>query len=146
MGRPRRIICVGNRQVPGDDLGPNVHDLLAGGPLPDGIELIDGGLHGLDLLRAVEGAGRAVFVDALDGFGDPGTVLTLDRHQVAALADGPWGHHAGLPYLFHLLPQVCDGVVPEVLLVGAELPAGHEVVARVVASVAARALAEAARR
>lgn len=142
MVRPRRIICVGNRQVPGDDLGPNVHDLLAGGPLPRDVELIDGGLQGLNLLSVVEGAGRAVFVDALEGFCEPGTVLTLTRHQVAAVAGGPWGHHAGLPYLFHILPQVCDGTVPEVLLVGAGLPAGCEVVGRV----AARALAEAARR
>ena len=141
MALPTRIVCVGNRQVPGDDLGPRVHDLLAGGPLPDGIELIDGGLHGLDLLAVVEGAGRAVFVDALEGFAAPGTVLTLPRHQVAAAADGPWGHHAGLPYLFHLLPRVCDGAIPEVILVGAELPAGGEAVA----AVAARALAEAGR-
>jgi len=141
MARPARIICVGNRHVPGDDFGPRVHDLLAAGRLPRGIDLIDGGLHGLDLLRLVEGSGRAVFVDAVEGFAEPGAVVALDRRQVAALAEGAWGHAAGLPHLFRLLPLVCDGDLPEVILIGAEPPAGG----RTVEAVAARALAEASR-
>jgi len=139
---PARIVCVGNRFVPGDDLGGRVHDLLAGRPLPDGIELVDGGLHGLDLLRVVEGARRAVFVDSIAGFGAPGAVVVLPRAEVAALAEGAWGHHAGLPHLFHLLPRLCDGPPPEVILVGAEGPAGPAAVE----AVAARAMAEALRR
>ncbi len=138
MSRPARIICVGNRLLPGDDLGPRVHDLLAGSALPDGVELVDGGLYGLDLLRSVEGAGRAVFVDAVAGFAPPGEVVALGRDEVSALAHGAWGHDAGLPHLFHLLPRVCDGELPEILLIGAEHPAD-------VAQVAARALAEASR-
>ncbi|MDO8607310.1 MAG: hydrogenase maturation protease [Phaeospirillum sp.] len=141
MPRPARIICVGNRHSPGDDLGPRVHALLAGSRLPGGVELVDGGLCGLDLLRVIEGAGRAVFVDAVAGFARPGEVVTLHREDVAALTEGVWGHDAGLPYLFHLLPRVCDGEVPEVLLIGAEGPAETAMVA----AVAARALAEAVR-
>ena len=51
-GRPAavRIICVGNRLVAADAAGPQVHDRLAGRPLPPGVELVDGGLQGLDLL------------------------------------------------------------------------------------------------
>lgn len=141
MARPRRIICVGNRHRPDDDLGPRVHDLLAGTALPDGIELVDGGLGGLGLLSVVETAGRAVFVDTVAGFGPPGRMVTLSRHEVAAQAEGPWGHDAGLPYLFHLLPRVCDGAVPEVILLGAEMPAGDALVA----AIAARAVEEASR-
>ena len=141
MAGPARVICVGNRHVPGDDLGPRVHDLLASGPLPIDIELIDGGLLGLDLLRLVEGAGRAVFVDAVAGFAPPGEVVALPREEVAALAEGGWGHESGLPHLFHLLPRVCDGEPPEVILVGAEPPSGSAVVA----AVALRALTEASR-
>ncbi|CAA7624665.1 Ni,Fe-hydrogenase maturation factor [Candidatus Terasakiella magnetica] len=141
MPRPARIICVGNRHHPDDDLGPRVHALLAGSKLPDGVELVDGGLCGLDLLRVVEGAGRAVFVDAVEGFAPPGEVVMLGREDVAALAEGPWGHDAGLPYLFHLLPQVCDGEMPDLMLIGAGCPAG----AAVVAGIAARALEEAVR-
>ncbi|CUW39306.1 putative hydrogenase maturation protease [Magnetospirillum sp. XM-1] len=138
MARPARIICVGNRLVPGDDLGPRVHDLLAGSALPVGVELVDGGLRGLDLLRAVEGAARAVFVDCVEGFAPPGEVVTLARGEVADLADGAWGHDAGLPYLFAMLPLACDGEMPEVTLIGAGHPAEVE-------AVAARALKEALR-
>lgn len=138
MTRPARIICVGNRLVPGDDLGPRVHDLLAGSALPAGIELVDGGLLGLDLLRAVEGSARAVFVDCVEGFAPPGEVVALGRDEVSDLADGAWGHEAGLPYLFRLLPLVCDGEMPEVTLIGAGHPARTE-------AVAARALEEALR-
>lgn len=141
MGRPRRIICVGNRHRPDDDLGPRVHDLLAGAALPQGVELVDGGLGGLGLLLTVETAGRAVFVDTVAGFGPPGQVVMLSRHEVAALAEGAWGHDSGLPYLFHLLPRVCDGAVPEVILVGAEVPAGDTLVA----ALAARAVEEASK-
>jgi hydrogenase maturation protease len=138
MTRPARIICVGNRLVAGDDLGPRVHDLLAGSALPAGIELVDGGLLGLDLLRAVEGSARAVFVDCVEGFAPPGEVVALARREVSDLADGAWGHDAGLPYLFRLLPLVCDGEMPEVTLIGAGHPAAEE-------AVAARALEEALR-
>jgi hydrogenase maturation protease len=141
VARPARIICVGNRHVPGDDLGPRVHDLLAASPLPAGIELVDGGLRGLDLVRSIDGAGRAIFVDAVEGFAQPGEVVLLGREEVAALSEGRWGHDAGLPYLFHLLPRICDGEMPEVMVLGAEEPAGADDIA----AVAARALEEALR-
>jgi len=136
-----RIICVGNRHHSGDDLGARVHDLLAATTLPTGVELIDGGLKGLDLLRFVEGGGRAVFVDAIDGFGADGLPMVLDGGRVAALAGGAWGHGAGLPWLFNLAPKVCDGPLAEMLVVGAQPPADGGTVA----AVAARALAEAVR-
>lgn len=138
MARPVRIICVGNRIAPGDDLGPRVHDLLAGRSLPPGVELIDGGLMGLDLARLVDGTARSVFVDAVEGFAEPGAVVVLPRQQVALLAEGAWGHGAGLPYLFHMLPGLCEDTMPEVILVGGEPRAAA-------AAVAARALAEAMR-
>ena len=37
-------------------------------PLPAGIELIEGGLAGLNLLPLLERGGRVVFVDAVSGF------------------------------------------------------------------------------
>lgn len=139
--RPTRIICVGNRYLSSDDLGPRVYDLLADRAISDGVELIDGGLHGLDLLRLVDGTRRIVFVDAVEGFSEPGAIVTLPCRTVAALAEGAWGHGAGLPHLFRLLPLTCEGDIPEVVLVGTELPAPSTVVAEV----ADRALAEAMR-
>jgi hydrogenase maturation protease len=113
------VICLGNRFVAGDDAGCRVFDHLTGSALPEGIELVDGGLCGLDLLRLVEGRRRVVFVDAVAGMARPGDIAVLGREQIAACA-GSYGHGAGLPYLLQLLPQVCAAPLPEIALVGAE--------------------------
>ena len=113
------IICLGNRYVPGDDVGCRVYDHLAAIPTPSDVEIIDGGLCGLDLLRLVEGKRRVVFADAVAGLAAPREIVVLSREQVADYA-GRYGHGAGLPYLLRLLPQVCRPPLPEIALVGAE--------------------------
>lgn len=117
----RAVICLGNRYIPGDDLGYRVFDRLTGGEarIDADIDVIDGGLAGLDLLRLIEGRRRVVFVDAVAGIAPPGEIVVLDRAAVAAHAGG-YGHSAGLPYLLHMLPQVCAAPLPEIALVGAE--------------------------
>ncbi len=116
---PIAIICLGNRFVPGDDLGCRVFDHLANAPLPADVELIDGGLCGLDLLYLMEGKRRVVFADAVAGMAAHDEIVVLDRAGVAAYAAN-YGHGAGLPYLLHLLPEVCRAPLPEIALVGAE--------------------------
>ena len=120
----RRIICIGNRYAAEDAAGPAVYDYLRPLVLPAGIELIDGGLAGLDLLRYLEGAEQVVFVDSVSGAqrGDLNTVLILAEEQVAALASSRYDHSAGLAYLLRILPEVCDEPLPQVTLVGIE---GH---------------------
>jgi len=113
------VICLGNRYVPGDDVGCRVYDQLAGSTMPPEVEVIDGGLCGLDLLRLMEGKRRVVFADAVAGMAETGEVVVLSRQQVADYA-GRYGHGAGLPYLLRLLPQVCRPPLPEIALVGAE--------------------------
>ncbi len=116
----KRIVCIGNRYRPEDDAGPRVYSLLRGSALPDGVEAIDGGMSGLDLLASVERAERVVFVDCVSGFGRAGEVLVLDPEEVATAASPRYDHAAGLPYLLRVLPAVCDGPAPEVIIVGIE--------------------------
>ncbi|MBI4494554.1 MAG: hydrogenase maturation protease [Chloroflexi bacterium] len=118
----KRIICVGNRYVPEDAVGPRVYDALVQRVLPDDVQVIDGGLAGLDLLRFIEGAERVVFVDRVAGFGGPEEVLILDAAEVATVGGVRYDHAAGLAYLLGVLPEVCEGALPEVLLVGVEGP------------------------
>lgn len=125
-GKPitTRIICIGNRYVPGDDLGSKVYDRLKETGLPDGVEVIEGGLAGLDLLRFIEGAARIVFVDAVCGFSkDPSEVVCLDRDALMNCELSPhFGHSAGVPYLVQAIPAALgsDGPLPELFLLGAE--------------------------
>ena len=125
----RRIVCVGSRLVEEDAAGPAVYDLLSSRPLPDGVEVIDGGLGGLSLLRMADGAEGLVFVDAVSGFGAPGEVLLLPAQDVAAEAT-PDGHAGGLPFLLALLPRVSDVPPGGVAVVGLEAPWDDAALAR----------------
>lgn len=128
----KAIICVGNRLVENDALGGCVFDALAlRRDIPSDTDLIDGGLLGLELLTQVENRQRVIFVDAIDNDCSQDDVAVLDRSQAAALATG-FGHAAGLPYLFAVLPSVCPEPLPEILLVGASGPATPALVAKVV--------------
>jgi hydrogenase maturation protease len=125
------IICVGNRLHEGDSLGGLVYDaLMAQGDVQAVADVVDGGLGGIDLLREIEPRRRVVFVDALDEISFPGGISVLCRGDVAALATG-YGHGAGLPYLFSLLPKLVEDP-PEVLLLGAAGPATPSLVQDVV--------------
>lgn len=111
------VICLGNRYLAGDDLGCRAFDQLAG--TLAGIDVVDGGLCGLDLLMLLEGRRRVIFVDAVAGLAAAGEIVVLGGDQVAAHA-GRYGHSAGLPYLLRMLPHACAAPLPEVVLVGAE--------------------------
>jgi hydrogenase maturation protease len=119
----KRIICIGNRFHERDSAGPRVHDRLAAAGLPPGLELVDGGLAGLDLGRLVKGAERVVFVDATVGFAPaPGTraVVVLSSEEVAAEAAPHFDHAAGLPYLLRALPAILEEPPPPIEVVGVE--------------------------
>ena len=112
----KRIICVGNRYHPRDSAGGCVYDLLARMPIPEDVELVDGGLAGLDLLCFVEGAERVVFVDALEDEDLAAGVVVLPGAQAAATVS--YDHQAGLGYLLRVLPHLCSDAIPEVFVVG----------------------------
>jgi len=114
------VICLGNRFIAGDALGCRVYDYLTRiSPRAAGIDILDGGLCGLDLLRLVEHRQRVVFVDAVAGLAESGATVVLSRAQIAAHAGG-YGHGAGLPYLLQLLPALHPLPLPEIVLVGSE--------------------------
>jgi hydrogenase maturation protease len=126
----KRIVCIGNRYAPQDGAGPAVFDRLSRAPLPPDVELIDGGLGGLDLLRFVDGAERVVFVDAVAGFAAPGQVAVLSAREAAEAATGAYDHAAGLAWLLRALPLVCAEPLPEIALVGIEGEAGGAAIER----------------
>lgn len=115
----KRIITVGNRYVPEDAAGPRVCDRLRAQALPSDVEVIDGGLAGLDLLGFVEGAERVVFVDRSVG-ASPQAVFAAPALELELGDSAGYDHGAGLGYLLRMLPKLLDGPQPEVLLVGVE--------------------------
>jgi hydrogenase maturation protease len=125
----KRIICVGNRLAADDLAGSRVYDRLAQQPVPSDVEVIDGGLGGLGLLRFVDGSQRVVFVDAVTGFGLPGEVVVLGALEAAQAAPNGYDHAAGLAYLLRVLPNVCEQAIPEVFVVGLEGRVDEEAIA-----------------
>ena len=115
-----RIICIGNRYRPEDSAGPLVYDQLVSGGLPEDIDVIDGGLAGLNLLRFMKDADRVVFIDAVNGFRPAGGVIILDTEDASRHSDTTFGHGAGLSYFLRVLPEVLDGKLPEIFVVGIE--------------------------
>ena len=117
------IICIGNRFVREDSAGCAVLAVLLDmQPLPPHVELIEGGMAGLNLLPYLERGGRVVFVDAVNGFAGPGEIVLLNRKEIISTFEaGPFDHEAGLAYLLSVLPRVGEGVPPEeIVLVGLE--------------------------
>jgi hydrogenase maturation protease len=120
MATNKKIICVGNRYQPGDSAGPLVYEQLVNNAITRDIELIDGGLAGLNLFRFMQGADRVVFIDAVNGFRPFGGVIVLDAEDASRHADTVFGHSAGLSYFLRVLPEVHDGKLPEIFVVGIE--------------------------
>lgn len=123
-----RILCIGNRFVGEDDFGPRVYDTLAGMERPAGVDIVDGGLAGLNLLRYLEDGKPVVFVDAVSGFAPVGEITVIDGDIIARQATGKFGHEAGLPFLLHVLPAVVDNPPPRIRLIGCEGGASDDMV------------------
>lgn len=115
-----RILCIGNRFVREDDFGPRVYDTLADMERPAAVEIVDGGLAGIDLLRFLEDGRPIIFVDAVSGFAPIGEITVIDGDEITRQDTGPFGHEAGLPFLLRLLPAVVDNPPPRIRLVGCE--------------------------
>lgn len=117
------IICIGNRFVAEDAAGLAVFDRLQEMyPRSADIEITEGGLAGLNLLPLLEKGGRIVFVDAVKGFNNPGELVLLEHQEILdTLGTGHFDHGAGLAYVLSVLPMVCEGDLPEeIVLVGLE--------------------------
>ncbi|NUM34485.1 MAG: hydrogenase maturation protease [Candidatus Brocadiae bacterium] len=114
----KRIICIGNPYIIQDSGGSKVYERLKQNILPDGIELIHGGLAGLGLLKFIEDADRVIFIDQVCGFSDAKEVILINASEIASMSEDRYGHSSGLPYLLKTLPYICEGKIPDIFVVG----------------------------
>lgn len=115
-----RIICIGNRYAPGDDIGIQVYDYLSKVIRPPHIEIIEGGLAGLDLLYFFTDAHRLVFIDAVEGFGLPGEMIIFGATEIAQFAVTCLDHNSGLPYLLRVMLELGEHDPALVRIIGIE--------------------------
>jgi hydrogenase maturation protease len=118
------IICFGNELHGDDGVGPAVHALLATKALPHGVRLMRADVAGLAAIDCFGDCRRAVVVDALRGFGVPGSVHELDALPLTDEASqdeaGGGFHGAGVGALLRLLPVALEHL-PEIRLIGIEI-------------------------
>ncbi len=89
------VICVGNRLMMDDGVGPAVYDELAKAYLmPPEVELLDVGCMSLDMLSRVDEADLVISVDALDGTGEEaGTIFSFTPDDMARRSFGAQSLH-----------------------------------------------------
>jgi len=81
--RPTVVIGLGNPLMSDDGLGlAALTRLQADWELPAGVECVDGGTWGLNLLPVIEDAGRLILIDAITAGTAPGTLVRIPRERL----------------------------------------------------------------
>ncbi len=133
-GQERVLVAgIGNIFLGDDGFGVEVVRRLSGHPLPDGVELVDTGVRGVDLAyRLLDGYRTLVLVDVTRRGGPPGTVYRVEVDEPGdltpqdALIDGHRMTPDAVLALLGTLSAGTGGSVPRrVVLVGCE-PASLE--------------------
>lgn len=79
------VLGVGNVLLSDEGVGVRVVEaLVARFVLPDGVEVIDGGTSGMDMLDIIGGRDHLILVDAVKSAGGPGSLIRLSGDQVPA--------------------------------------------------------------
>ena len=97
---------------------------------PEGVELIDGGTKGIELLPYLEGAARMMLIDAVDFREPPGTIRMIEGDEIKAFLDLKFSvHQIGIPDMLFALefkgikpPEMCLlGIQPASLETGTRM-------------------------
>jgi hydrogenase maturation protease len=125
------ILGLGNILLADDGVGVKVIEFLRQNfTFPPYIELIDGGVKGLELLSVIEGTSHLLIIDAIDIGEESGAVVNISVSEI--LTRSPFllsPHQIGLKdilgaaRLSNFLPRysILIGIQPEVIELGLEL-------------------------
>lgn len=81
--RSRLVVGLGNPLMGDDGIGlAALERLAASGAVPRGVELVDGGTWGMNLLHLIESADVMILLDAIHTGAAPGTVNELEGDAV----------------------------------------------------------------
>ncbi len=125
------LIGLGNLLLRDEGIGIHaVRALEAGYQADPGLEIVDGGTAGLDLLPYIEGRDRVLIVDVVNFRKEPGYIGVLENQEIPAMFTYKNSlHHLGLvdvlaaAQLLDVAPQeVClIGIQPHTIETGLEL-------------------------
>lgn len=115
----RLIIGCGNLLFKDEGIGVHVIEYLNQKNLPEGIELLDGGTAGIDLIGFIQNAEKVVIIDAVKAGGKPGEISCFtpqDFETEASLKTSL--HDITLKDVFRLIQKL--GPLPKIKIIGIE--------------------------
>ena len=111
------ILGLGNILLGDEGVGVRVIEQLLTHPLPDEIEVIDGGTAGYELINFFEGKEKVIIVDAVKTNDTPGSVYKMDLSLVQEDETVQLSlHQIGLKNVFKMASLM--DLNPEVTLIG----------------------------
>lgn len=114
------VLGLGNLVHSDDGVGVQaIERLLKDDRMPAGIELLDGGTHGLALLGRISGLRRLLVLDAVDVGEPPGTIIRLEGTSLDRLPGKPSVHQLGFADLMTAL-QLIGGAPEEIVVLGVQ--------------------------
>jgi len=128
--RPVLVLGIGNILLRDEGVGVRVIEKLQEIPLPDDVELVDGGTAGADLLDVLADRQKVIVIDAVEADCQPGTVLRFSADDLTQ-PDGVGMslHELGLGQALKMTKQLgCEpkevvvfGIKPKDISCGLEL-------------------------
>ena len=127
------VLGLGNILLSDEGVGVRIVEALdASHDLPDGVEVLDGGTSGMDLLDMVADRDCLIVADAVNAAGPAGRLIRIEGENIKVLFETRFSpHQLGLSDMLAALclidkaPRrvVIIGVVPQDLTLGLELSA-----------------------
>ncbi|WP_319585756.1 hydrogenase maturation protease [uncultured Desulfobulbus sp.] len=119
---------MGNSLVAADAAGLHVFDELRTRSCCHQVEIINGGLGGLDLLPFFYNCDTVILVDRVVGFAEPGAVVHLGWDILCADWHGGYSPSSELLYLLKSLPFLGVSPMPSVCMIGIEGAGARETI------------------
>jgi len=114
------VAGIGNLFLTDDGFGSEVARRLAGGPLPDGVRVVDYGIRGMHLAYdLLDGYDGLVVIDALPGDGAPGDLSVLEVGP-NDLGEGELDAHGMAPVAVLASLGQLGGALPPTYVVGCQ--------------------------
>src|SRR4030042_7180736 len=76
------ILGIGNLLLKDEGVGVHVVERLREIPLPENVEVLDGGTAGLDLVDFIGGRKKLIVIDAVNAGEKPGTIYRLTEENL----------------------------------------------------------------
>lgn len=129
------VLGIGNTIMSDDGVGAKVvQELQREFHFPSGVDVVDGGTLGLDLLPLFEGRSHVIMVDAVETGKRPGSCVRLTGAELPAALEAKLSpHQIGLKDLLGVA-QLTGRALPELVLIGVQpksIAVGSELTAEV---------------